>query len=338
MYKDQINNLNEINVNANLQTLNAIFLCDQNKKMLLEIITEEITKKKGNIDKTNLILLFDYLFEKFYQDDKYNNSSLITMNKNFITILLNEVGKIKNNNVEDYLKSEAVTIQDQQKERKQQFDNQYSKKQKEFEESINKKTPPLPDFNLKKDEPIIEMEEIIKKTIAQRNFEINKVYESNNTVAPPVKNTNVAVAPVNRNNNENNFKYIKIDNNEINSKINAIDLDKHISWKDTKNENNVLQKNNNLESNNIFSKLKKTNVNAIVPSNNNVSASTNENNKLNMNLIASLVTKIDKNINLNNDVNALKQNVDSLSVHFNNLNGITLGIFFSSTGLIIVGL
>jgi hypothetical protein len=259
------------------------FILNDNIELLWELIVDtDIVKNNVNyIDKIKE--MFDLILPNFYDKEKNNPNDLMSLNKMFISVIIN---KIKT----DFFKEkEIITSKDIKAERINKFDTDFMKQKNDFDSHNTIKIPTPPVFNDKIEEPLEDMELIIKQTIAKRNFDVEQFNKGtsvnlNSTFLKPQETSIKKEKEVLNKNNE--IKYIKIDNKEIENtliqnniielppiKNNATDflnkdINKRISW--GTNVINYLdddifqdEKLNNTD--NLLLKLKKTKIPDIQP-------------------------------------------------------------------------
>lgn len=263
------------------------FILNENIELLWELIVDtDIVKNNVNyIDKIKE--MFDLILPIFYDKEKNNPNDLMSLNKMFISVIIN---KIKT----DFFKEkEIITSKDIKAERINKFDTDFMKQKNDFDSHNTIKIPTPPVFNDKIEEPLEDMELIIKQTIAKRNFDVEQFNKGasvnlNSTFLKPQETSIKKEKEVLNKNNE--IKYIKIDNKEIENtlmqnniielppiKNNATDflnkdINKRISW--GTNVINYLnddifqdEKLNNGD--NLLLKLKKTKIPDILPTTDN---------------------------------------------------------------------
>ena len=293
------------------------FLTKSNVDLLWEVvIDDDLFKNKPKEIITQIGNIFTQNLRGFNEAEKNHSNNLMSMNKKFISLIMNHASNIINQSPQKEKEKELITSTDLQTERMTQFEKDLSQKQSEFTSSMSLKVPPVPKFsdnNL--DEPMGEMELAIKKAVEQRNYDIEQVNKTLNKsnadswLKPqetslksekilPLKNQKSDSNPYYQNSHvQNSLKYIKIDNENIENTVikkDIIDLNKqkHISWED---ENISLkidkEDENDIIENNIFKKLKK-----ISPQiNQEIYETTNINNRMNIleDKIESLNYKLD---------------------------------------------
>ena len=234
------------------------FLSKSNINLIWELlIDEDILKNKSRDIIENINKTFNQSIIPFYESEKqkHKTTSLVELNKKFISIILNYVNKnfpSRMNNVQQPKKKDVITFEELQSERQNEFEKQLAKRQQEFTNAMTLQIPEKPNFNDTLDSPINEIEVEVKKIMTQRNYDIEQINKSFNTeqadnwLKPQnssIRNEKAiqqkTVLNTNTTNTTNGIKYIKIDNNELKSTIyqnDVIDLNspikKHISWED----------------------------------------------------------------------------------------------------------
>ena len=264
------------------------FLTKQNVDLLWEVIIDDDLFKNKPKELINQIgSMFTQTLRGFNDFEKNNSTTLMSMNKKFIGLMLNRSRSIIVSNKNPVKTKELITSTDLQTERMSQFEKDLSQKQSEFSSAMSLQVPPVPKFsdnNL--DEPMGEMELAIKKAVEQRNYDIEQVNKTLNKsnadswLKPqetslksekiiPLKNQKSDY--VQNSHVQNSLKYIKIADENIENTIikkDIIDLGpkKQITWEDEnitlkivdkENENDIIE--NDIIENNIFKKLKKIN-------------------------------------------------------------------------------
>ena len=231
------------------------FVTHQNVNMIWEILldedalnnrSEEIINDISNVVKQNI--------KGFYENERKQQTTLIELNKKFITLIINYVKKTyplqtQQKSKETYkqpiiqqpkqTQNDLVTYSDIQTERISQFEKDLTRRQSEFTNAMALPVPEKPNFSDKLDEPMSEMEIALKNAISQRNYDIEQVSKNisinknndswlkgaetsikNEKLSPPPSlNNNVTKSNQNNQNTQNNLKYIKIDNKPIENNI-----------------------------------------------------------------------------------------------------------------------
>ena len=299
------------------------FLNKQNIGLLWEVlIDDDLFKNKPKELINQIANTFNQNLRGFYETEKNNSNNLMSMNKKFIGIMLNQsygiISSLNKTQVQNKNKvsRDLITSSELQTERISQFEKELSQKQNEFTNAMTLPVPPTPKFsdnNL--DVPISEMELEIKKVLDQRNYDIEQVSKNLNkstadswlkpqeTSLKSEKPTTINKPIINSNsNNQNKLKYIKIDNENIENNVikkDIIDLNqkKNITWGENENINfQIIEEES--DDDNIFKKLKK-----ITPQSDDLSNNNNNNNinsRLNIleDKLEALNAKMDLIINL----------------------------------------
>jgi len=252
-----------------------MFLTDENKQMLWDIITDEDVFKNLSKD-VDVVQYLEETFhgniKGFYDIEKGKTNDLLDLNKKYIVLILNYVKEIYNlNKTKEPVTSnhppnkdksyttvdksytpvdksytpvdksytpvdKSYTRDDIQNDKRTRFENELNTKQQEFTNAMTLPAPPTPKFSDNLDEPISEMADAIKKITEQRKYDIEQIYNK-----PEINKKQ----PLHEN---DNLKYIKIDKETV-VDLNVIDLNtkKQISW-----ATNIAGD----EDDNIFKKLK----------------------------------------------------------------------------------
>lgn len=247
------------------------FILNDNIELLWELIVDtDIVKMNFNyIEKIKET--FNSILPIFYDREKNNSVDLMTLNKMFISVIIN---KIKG---EFFKEKGIVTSKDIKNERINKFDTELMKQKNDFDSHNTIKVPPAPKFNDKLDDPLEDMELIIKQTIAQRNFDVEQFNKdiSPNLNSDFLKSTETSIKKEKDTlNKTNELKYIKIDNKDLDNTIinnNLIELpplkkhthtdfNKRISWGSTTVTNYMHDEQfediTPIQNNNILLKLK----------------------------------------------------------------------------------
>jgi len=243
------------------------FLQKENLTMLWDVVSDENIFKflsKNIQNKVSDVFLSN--IKGFYENEKSKTTNFMDMNKKYILLILNY---IKQNYPQELpnkitiLKedTEPITYEEIHNEKISEFEKNLKLKQDEFEGSIKLKVPEKPNFSDKLDQPIGEMDKMIKEITAKRNYdveEINRYYKDTST-----QHVNNWLKP-----QETSLKSEKLQiNTQVNEEIKQT-KSKHVQWSDNNielkiNEDaNELQENQDIEEQNIFSKLKKINNNS----------------------------------------------------------------------------
>ena len=266
------------------------FTTNNNLTMLWEVLLDEL-----HIDKSpnssaivqNIQTVFDGNISLF--TTRANpNAGIMNLNKQFLNQVLIAVNQLFPNlkqeqqikliNISDEVLEEPYKVEDIHSARQTNFEKQVSNKRLEFESSINVKKPPVINFK-DKTEPeikITEMETLIAETMAKRKFDIDQIQNVNiNTKASLVKKV-------------------------------SFDENKNITLQieEFQNENQIDQ----LDTYNIFSKLKKT----VNKETNIINHDVNDNNKD--------ISQINIRINeLNNKIDTILKMIEHVSTDLQKL-------------------
>uniref|UniRef100_A0A6C0EQU7 Uncharacterized protein n=1 Tax=viral metagenome TaxID=1070528 RepID=A0A6C0EQU7_9ZZZZ len=297
------------------------FLNNENIHLLWDVLSEEtIIKSQSSENITKIAESFKNNLNGFFEFEKSKSKNLIEMNKKYIVLILNFVkdnfktkSNTKNkitiypdNNIKNTEK-ELVTYDEIQNYKKSQFDEDLNKRQEEF---INSMTIPIPETPIFTDTlvetPISEFEQTIKEITAQRNYDIEQINNTYNvnksdewlkSRQTSVKNDKLETKQIINSSNkvvqpknvQNDVKYIKIENQLLDSKIyeeqiinlndDKVNNKKTLSWgkNETREINNIYDNidADSVYENNIFNKLKRVKTLQNIE-NSNISLSFNE--------------------------------------------------------------
>ena len=267
---------NSISISISIQS----FLTNQNMKLLWDVIMEnELFQNKSRDFLFKINTLFNENISDFYEKEKTKVSSLLELNKKFITLFINHIQQLisKPTNNSRNSSNTFITHQEIQANRINEFEKNLNLVKQDFTNAMALPLPPIPEFKDKIEEPMTELEIEIKKTMAQRNYDIEVIHNNIQTLSnesgtnssnwlkaheTSIKKEKLSFST--KKPNEIPIKYIKIENNNLDNSIlkkDIIDLnpnkDKHISWSlETFNDvkDKVIQE--DFESN-LFNKLKK---------------------------------------------------------------------------------
>ena len=254
------------------------FLTKTNISTIWDVISdEEIFKYLPRNTQSKISEVFTSNLKGFYENEIQKSTNLINMNKKYIVLML---GFIKNNYPQQPSKitileeisptnqKSLITYEEIQNDRKSQFEKELSVRQEEFTNAMTLKPPPVPEFTDKfEDAPITEMEKMIKEMTAQRNYDVEQINSSFfasqtsnenwlKSQETSIKNEKFQNEPVDAKSSTNvgaKLKYLKIDNQEVS--LNGLDTKKNVTW--SENITNEIEKNDNLNEQYIFSKLKR---------------------------------------------------------------------------------
>ena len=266
------------------------FLTNENASTLWEVLKEDAFKNKNPQEIVALRSNFSQRMSSFFDEDRGNSKNLIDLNKKFILNLMQPSGRkmqstaTQSNSVSSLMpgnKAGLYKVEDIQEARIQQFDKQYEQRKQEFENAMTPRVPDSPNFTDNfNDAPLENMESLIAETMRQRNFDIDQIVNSSNTNKAAVENwlhpQETSLKTENRASNEENFKLIKIENEEVGSRFFENDVinltaantnanrstntggQKKLSWAEN-NETHVFDKDENVSieiRENSFNKLK----------------------------------------------------------------------------------
>ena len=266
-----------------------LFLEDKNIKMLWEVILDDdIAKNKSQKDIIAINEIFVDIAQQFYNREGTQHSDLFSMNKTFISIIINFINtnflthqQSTSPKLMEIKPSQSIRAEDISVRRLNDFEKEFTIKQDEFKKAMTLPVPETPLFaDNSRDEPLSELDVIIKRTIAQRNIEMQEINNNNinkSEVEKWIKGVETSVKNENTRENQNAMKLIKIEKNELPVSFAILDLnekqcEKHITWGENNfhqydelnhaklNEINVMQKQiNNIEIkvNDIFRMIEK---------------------------------------------------------------------------------
>jgi hypothetical protein len=317
------------------------FLKQNNIQLLWEVILDHesmVNKNRQELEEINN--LFQQSISQFYEKERNNqnqpqNINLMSINKKYISMFINNISTT-NTNTNTNTNKPLITHEEIQENRMTQFEKEYANKQRDFTSSMTLPVPPTPNFSDKKDAPIDEMDIIMQRTIEQRKLEFEQFQNLSNKNHMQVENwlkpaeTSIKVEKIN-----NNIKYIKISNDNIDNNIiksDIIDLTKnneerkHISWgenkiydlhghdgislnnkNESKYETNNESNNENKKIDNIFNKFK------VIKNENENEKNFEYQNKINNDFVNNNNDIIN---NFHNDINCLNNKLDNLQEQF----------------------
>jgi hypothetical protein len=238
------------------------FLSPANAQMLWEVlIDEESIMKDKRTQET-----FVKTLPEFYEREKSKpQTTLIGLNKQFISLMLNLLRQAPPPRPIPPAKKISITQEELQNDRAANFGQELNKKQQEFTTAMAVPVPSTPVFtDNTKDVPLTEMNMIIQRTIAERNLDLDKFYKSANKGDAEnwLKSAPTSIKEEKAIEKASVMKTIKIEKNDLNislqtEELNDVASSKQISWGDNTtielNEPNQIKPNDS-----IFSKLKKT--------------------------------------------------------------------------------
>jgi len=209
------------------------FLTNENASTLWEVLKENAFKTKNPQEIVAMRSNFSQRMTTFFDEERENSKALIDLNKKFILNFMQTSDKkmqsnaMSTNNMPSLMpgnKSGLYKVEDIQEARIQQFDKQYEQRKQEFENAMTPRVPDSPNFTDNfNDAPLENMESLIAETMRQRNFDIDQIVNSSNTNKTAVENwlhpQETSLKTENRASNEQNFKLIKIENEEVGSRF-----------------------------------------------------------------------------------------------------------------------
>lgn len=231
------------------------FTTNNNLTMLWEVLLDELHINPNSSAIQNIKTVFDGNISLF--TTRANpNAGIMNLNKQFLNQVLIAVNQLFPNlkqeqqvkliNISDEVLEEPYKVEDIHNARQTNFEKQVTNKRLEFESSINVKKPPTVDFT-DKVEPeikITEMEALIAETMAKRKFDIDQI-----------QNVNTRLSLVNdKPISDKSVKKVSFDEN----KNITLQIDEYQVVTNNDNKNN--EPPSYLDTNSIFSKLKKTTV------------------------------------------------------------------------------
>jgi hypothetical protein len=266
----------------------TIFLEETNQQVLWEVM-----KDNGILDntsvRTNMFKTYVVEFNEKYKNQKMD---LMDLNKMFIQLMIQKIGRETKND------SELTTNQEIKEHRKNEFERMLEQKQNEFTDGINKKVPEKPKFEDDRDEKKVSdtsMAKTIQEMIKERNLDITYSGTQKKDAEEWLGSSATSSLAENDNKNktltlkhpdelkkqemeklkeaEENFKFINISEEELGEDVQSISLDdeninknnltKKVSWQDSLKEteehnSSLVTDDAPLTTSELFSKLKRT--------------------------------------------------------------------------------
>jgi hypothetical protein len=282
------------------------FINNKNLSMLWEVLLDELQLNSLNSSPIiqNIKTVFDGNIDLF-KTRANPNMGLMSLNKQFLNQVLIAVNQLfpnlkqeqmlKRINIGDEVIDEPYRVEDIHNARQSNFEKQVLNKRNEFENSINIKKPKPIDF-ADKVEPelkITEMEALIAETMAKRKFDIDQLQEQNITTKSIVKTIPKTEKSVSFNDNITHIESYQDNNNSNNSNSNN-------------NDNNItiVVEENIINTNNIFSKLKKNKPDTVIEQKIIEKSETSQDIKILEEKINNLSIKLDKLITIVEYINS----------------------------------
>lgn len=267
----------------------TIFLEETNQQLLWEVM-----KDNGILDNTSgRTKMFKTYVVEFNEKYKNQKMDLMDLNKMFIQLMIQKIGRETTN------ESELTTNQEIKEHRKNEFERMLEQKQNEFTDGINKKVPEKPKFEDDMDEKKVSdtsMAKTIQEMIKERNLDITYSGSQKKDAEEWLGSSATSSRAENDNNNksltlkhpdelkkqemekkikeaEENFKFINISEEELEEDVQSISLDdeninknnltKKVSWQDSLKEteernSSLVPDDAPLTTSGLFSKLKRT--------------------------------------------------------------------------------
>ena len=258
------------------------FLEETNQQVLWEVM-----KDNGILDNTSTrTSMFKTYIIEFNEKYKNQKMDLMDLNKMFIQLMIQKIGRETTN------ESELTTNQEIKEHRKNEFERMLEQKQNEFTDGINKKVPEKPKFEDDMDEEKVSdtsMAKTIQEMIKERNLDITysgtqkkdaEEWLGSSATSSRAENVNNKKTLTLKNPDElkkqemeklkeaeENFKFINISEEELGEDVQSISLDdeninknnltKKVSWQDSLKETETSD-NTPLTTSDLFSKLKRT--------------------------------------------------------------------------------
>lgn len=255
------------------------FLEETNQQVLWEVM-----KDNGILDntstRTNMFKTYIIEFNEKYKNQKMD---LMDLNKMFIQLMIQKIGRETTN------ESELTTNQEIKEHRKNEFERMLEQKQNEFTDGISKKVPEKPKFEDDMDEKKVSdtsMAKTIQEMIKERNLDITysgsqkkdaEEWLGSSATSSRAENVKNKKTLTLKNPDElkkqemeklkeaeENFKFINISEEELGEDVQSISLDdeninknnltKKVSWQDSLKETDDAP----LTTSGLFSKLKRT--------------------------------------------------------------------------------
>lgn len=322
------------------------FLTNTNVSLIWEVIMDDVLKNKPQEVIIKINNIFNSNLKGFFDNEKHKSRNVMELNKKYISLIMNYIDsnfsqkqQQQHQQQQPQFKKELITHDDLQSDRMSQFDNKLNTIKQDFLNAMALPVPEKPDFSDKLDTPLTELELEIKKVMAQRNYDIEQINRNNldinsnsnaNTNWLKSQETSVKNEKLNplpqitqitqtqqktilktqqqTQENQQQIRYIKIDNNDLNNEI---------------IENDVIDINNNVNNNLNDSNGKKlTNPKKQVSWNNNIEYENNiEDDFLKkLKTIKPLVIEESTSIiNPNEDMNFMKEEIKQINVKIENL-------------------
>lgn len=237
--------------------MNNEFINRENIELIWEIIIDNIPIQNGE-EKNQIMGYFINQSKLFYEKEKNIQQELISMNKKFITQIINAIKPTQQQQPPHPQQQQPITSQDIKNGRLSSFAQTLAQKKEEFEESIKNIIPESPNFkdNNENDKLIgKEMNDLIAATLLQRNLDMDLIQNTNNKDATTWLNLSKTNKPENKETNNKEQTYYQTQTPKLihigDEVSNEILLKKNISW----GQNEEFE-DTNFSSNSILTKLK----------------------------------------------------------------------------------
>jgi len=162
------------------------FLTNENMKLLWDVLMDnEIFQNKPREFLLKINTLFNENISDFYEKEKTNFSSLLELNKKFISLFIRYIQQINSKHEIKTNKSSNtfITHQEIQANRINEFEKNLNLVKQDFTNAMALPVPPTPEFKDKIEESMTELEVEIKKTMAQRNYDIEVIHNNIQTLS-----------------------------------------------------------------------------------------------------------------------------------------------------------
>uniref|UniRef100_A0A6C0B089 Uncharacterized protein n=1 Tax=viral metagenome TaxID=1070528 RepID=A0A6C0B089_9ZZZZ len=172
-------------------TTNIEFITTENIEMLWEIITEDGIASFLKKEQSREFFIIEA--KNFFETEKDKYSSLILMNKQFISNIMIQFSELKKKQMKQTNQANQINSKNASFTSTIPSEELHSKRMNHFEQSLaeiqadfnNAVTVPIPEtpnfYDNVKEEPIgSNMSELIARTLAQRNFELESIHNTNN--------------------------------------------------------------------------------------------------------------------------------------------------------------
>ena len=219
------------------------FLSSENTDVLWEVLADDDSVPKTRETQETFV----WLLPRFHASHQKSNIDLMNMNKLFIGEMMEKLQEnIIKTSPQKNVPQQLITAEDLKSERLSEFDKELKLKESDFQNAMKLPIPEEPNFKDDiQEKPLGDVSQEIERMMKERNLEINSIQKNQNLKKAEewLSSTNSSLrnktTQDNNDQNKQEFKFIKIEKDELGIKVPTTDLNEDSFKKPIVSETNI---------------------------------------------------------------------------------------------------